>query len=188
MMMLQTNHWFKITLKIPQAWKDYERVQCESGCLDQTRTYSKVYGASEDLWRGTEQAFLSRLLSPCIIVVPLFFVFQISTSCSIRYVLKFPHPIVEFDTSSEALIFTPEGSPIHGLTGGFDVERRVEHIIPERFWKPKGSSGVYEIYVEGSCNGLFGIDNMDPPDVSRRSLRKWCSGWGSRNREERERS
>jgi hypothetical protein len=43
----------------------------------------------------------------------------------------------------------------------------VEHIIPERFWKPKGSSGVYEIYVEGSCNGLFGIDNMDPPDVSR---------------------
>lgn len=75
--------------------------------------------------------------------------------------------IVEFDTSSEALIFTPEGSPIHGLTGGFKIERRVEHIIPERFWKPKGSSGVYEIYVEGSCNGLFGIDNMDPPDVSR---------------------
>lgn len=84
--------------------------------------------------------------------------------------------IVEFDTSSEALIFTPEGSPIHGLTGGFGIERRVEHIIPERFWKPKGSSGVYEVYVEGSCNGLFGIDNMDPPDVSRRSLRMWFSG------------
>lgn len=104
------------------------------------------------------------------------FRFSISISCSMRYVLE-PHlgQIVEFDTSSEALIFTPEGSPIHGLTGGFGPERRVEHIIPERFWKPKGSSGVYEIYVEGSCNGLFGIDNMDPPDVSRRSLRKWCS-------------
>ncbi len=26
----QTNHWFRITLKIPAAWKDYERVQCTS--------------------------------------------------------------------------------------------------------------------------------------------------------------
>jgi hypothetical protein len=168
MMMLQTNHWFKITLKIPAAWRDYERVQCESGCLDQTKTYSKVYGASEDLWRGTEQMFLSLLLFPCVIGSPLFLVVQ--PRARARYDTSWQFhlgQIVEFDTSSEALIFTPEGSPIHGLTGGFGIERRVEYIIPERFWKPKGSSGVYEIYVEGSCNGLFGIDNMDPPDVSR---------------------
>lgn len=93
-----------------------------------------------------------------------------------------PRRTVEFDSSSEALIFTPEGSPIHGLTGGFGIERRVEHIVPERFWKPKGSSGVYEIYVEGSCNGLFGIDNMDPPDVSQGAEQ----GSWPRNRGERE--
>lgn len=69
---------------------------------------------------------------------------------------------VELDTSGEALIFTPSGEPLHGLTGGYGVERRVEHIIPESARK----SGSYEIYVEHSSNGLFGIDNMNPPDVS----------------------
>lgn len=38
----------------------------------------------------------------------------------------------------------------------------MEHIIPEQARK----AGVYEIYVEHSSNGMFGIDNMDPPDVS----------------------
>lgn len=69
---------------------------------------------------------------------------------------------VELDTSGEALIFTPSGEPLHGLTGGYGVERRVEHIIPESARK----AGSYEIYVEHSSNGLFGIDNMNPPDVS----------------------
>lgn len=73
-----------------------------------------------------------------------------------------PRSTVEFDTSAEALLFTPAGLPLHGLTGGFGVERRVEHIIPEGARK----SGRYEVWVEMSCNGLFGQNNMDPPDVS----------------------
>ncbi|KAK8850374.1 hypothetical protein IAR55_004292 [Kwoniella newhampshirensis] len=70
---------------------------------------------------------------------------------------------LEFDCSGEAMIFTTEGDPIHGLTGGFGVERRVEFIIPESVRK----AGVAHYYIEASCNGMFGIDNMDPPDANR---------------------
>lgn len=61
------------------------------------------------------------------------------------------------------MIITTEGLPIHGLTGGFDVDRRVEFIIP-----PSGrKAGTYTFYVENSANGMFGINNMDPPDPNR---------------------
>ncbi|WRT70534.1 uncharacterized protein IL334_007532 [Kwoniella shivajii] len=69
----------------------------------------------------------------------------------------------EFDCSGEGMVFTPEGDPIHGLTGGFNGDRRVEFIIPDSMRK----SGVAHFYIEASCNGMFGIDDMDPPNPNR---------------------
>lgn len=50
-----------------------------------------------------------------------------------------------------------------GLTGGWGGDRRVEYIIPPSARK----AGVHHIYIEASCNGMFGIDNMDPPYQNR---------------------
>ncbi|OWZ80875.1 alpha-mannosidase [Cryptococcus neoformans Bt85] len=69
----------------------------------------------------------------------------------------------EFDCSGEAMIFTTDGDPIHGLTGGFGEDRRVEFIIP----RSARNAGVAHYYIEASCNGMFGINNMDPPDPNR---------------------
>ncbi|KAJ9110122.1 hypothetical protein QFC19_001793 [Naganishia cerealis] len=92
-----TNHWFKIVVKIPSSWQDYERVQ------------------------------------------------------------------FEFDGSGEAMVFTTEGLPLQGLTGGSSDDRRVEFIIPEKMRK----ASSYTFYIESSCNGMFGINNTDPPDPNR---------------------
>lgn len=51
---------------------------------------------------------------------------------------------------------------VPGLTGGFGVDRRVEFIIPEEHRK----AGVGHYYVEASCNGMFGQNGENPPDVS----------------------
>lgn len=61
------------------------------------------------------------------------------------------------------MIFTTDGDPIHGLTGGFGEDRRVEFIIPHS----ARNAGVAHYYIEASCNGMFGINNMDPPDPNR---------------------
>ncbi|KAL7422655.1 Glycoside hydrolase, 38 vacuolar alpha mannosidase [Cryptotrichosporon argae] len=93
-----TNHWFKITLRIPKEWEAYERVQ------------------------------------------------------------------LEFDCSGEAMVFTTDGDPLHGLTGGFDGDRRVEFIIPQQARK----AGVAHYYIEASCNGMFGQGgDYEPPDPNR---------------------
>lgn len=70
---------------------------------------------------------------------------------------------MEFDSSGEALVFTTEGDPIQGLTGGFEGDRRVEFIItPEA-----RQAGVAHFYIEASCNRMFGQNDMDPPDQER---------------------
>lgn len=92
-----TNHWFKVVLKIPSSWQDYERVQ------------------------------------------------------------------FEFDNSAEAMIFTTDGLPLQGITGGFENYRRVEFIISEAMRK----ASSFTFYIESSCNGMFGINNTDPPDPNR---------------------
>ncbi|WVQ95701.1 hypothetical protein IAU59_002800 [Kwoniella sp. CBS 9459] len=70
---------------------------------------------------------------------------------------------LEFDCSGEAIVFTTEGDPIHGLTGGFAGDRRVEFIIPQ----DARDAGVAHYYIEASCNGMFGIDDMNPPNQNR---------------------
>jgi len=55
------------------------------------------------------------------------------------------------------------GSLIAGLTGGYGGDRRVEFILPHSARK----AGTAHYYVEASCNGMFGINDMDPPDPNR---------------------
>ena len=72
---------------------------------------------------------------------------------------------VEFDPGCEAMVFTKDGTPLQGITGGYGGDRRVEHIIPRSAVK----AGKYELVIESSCNGMFGVpwngDTIAPPDV-----------------------
>ncbi|KAI0085525.1 glycoside hydrolase family 38 protein [Irpex rosettiformis] len=73
----------------------------------------------------------------------------------------------EFDPGCEAMVFTPDGTPLQGITGGHGGDRRVDHIIPHEAVK----KGYYEIVIESSCNGMFGVpwngDTIAPPDMNR---------------------
>ena len=73
------------------------------------------------------------------------------------------------------MIYTTDGTPLQGITGGYGGDRRVEYIIPHDIVK----SGKHEFIIESSCNGMFGVpwngDTIAPPDV--RVV--WsCSGLG----------
>lgn len=82
---------------------------------------------------------------------------------------KYERVQFEFDPSCEAMIFDVHGTPLQGITGGWGGERRVEHIIPPAAVK----AGIYEIVIESSCNGLFGVgDSIEPPNNNR-----WFGLW-----------
>ncbi|KAG7087583.1 hypothetical protein E1B28_013537 [Marasmius oreades] len=73
----------------------------------------------------------------------------------------------EFDPGCEAMIYTTDGTPLQGITGGYGGDRRVEYIIPLE----AREKGVHEFVIESSCNGMFGVpmtgDTIDPPDMNR---------------------
>jgi alpha-mannosidase len=50
------------------------------------------------------------------------------------------------------MVWTKEGEPVHGLTGGHWRDRRAEFAIPKS-WKT-GQEHVF--YIEASINGMFG--------------------------------
>ncbi|KAI0799601.1 glycosyl hydrolases family 38 N-terminal domain-containing protein [Irpex lacteus] len=56
----------------------------------------------------------------------------------------------------QSMVFTPDGTPLQGITGGHGGDRRVDHIIPRE---------------ASSCNGMFGVpwngDTIAPPDMNR---------------------
>ncbi|PFH50184.1 glycoside hydrolase family 38 protein [Amanita thiersii Skay4041] len=97
----KTNHWWKVTVTIPEYWQQYERVQ------------------------------------------------------------------FEFDPGCEAMIYTVDGLPLQGITGGYGGDRRVEYIISKEYVK----AGIHEFVIESSCNGMFGVpwngDTIQPPDMNR---------------------
>ncbi|KAG6918486.1 hypothetical protein DXG01_014113 [Tephrocybe rancida] len=74
---------------------------------------------------------------------------------------------IEFDPGCEAMIYTTDGTPLQGITGGYGGDRRVEYIIPEAARK----QGRHDFVVESSCNGMFGVpwngDTIAPPDMNR---------------------
>ncbi|OJT14565.1 Alpha-mannosidase [Trametes pubescens] len=83
------------------------------------------------------------------------------------YLEQYERVQFEFDPGCEAMIHTTDGTPLQGITGGYGGDRRVEHIIPPSAVK----AGKYEIVIESSCNGMFGVpwngDTIAPPDMNR---------------------
>ncbi|KAF9516132.1 glycoside hydrolase family 38 protein [Hydnum rufescens UP504] len=79
---------------------------------------------------------------------------------------KYERVQFEFDPGCEAMVYTTSGTPLQGITGGWGGERRVEYII-----KPEQrAQGTFELVIESSCNGLFGVpwgDTINPPDWNR---------------------
>ncbi|THH30155.1 hypothetical protein EUX98_g4044 [Antrodiella citrinella] len=76
-------------------------------------------------------------------------------------------PSFEFDPGCEAMIFSTDGTPLQGITGGYGGDRRVEYIIPPESVK----AGKHAFVIESSCNGMFGVpwngDTIAPPDMNR---------------------
>lgn len=70
---------------------------------------------------------------------------------------------LHWDTNSEGLVWTEDGNPLQGLTGGGE---RTEWLLPKSFRDGK----AHTIYIEMACNGMFGNGNGDsiqPPDPNR---------------------
>ncbi|KAI9508062.1 glycosyl hydrolases family 38 N-terminal domain-containing protein [Russula earlei] len=76
-------------------------------------------------------------------------------------------PSFEFDPGCEAMMYTVDGTPLQGITGGFGGDRRVEYIIPSDARK----KGTHSFIAEATCNGMFGVpwngDSIQPPDPNR---------------------
>ncbi|TFY54220.1 hypothetical protein EVJ58_g8985 [Rhodofomes roseus] len=74
----------------------------------------------------------------------------------------------EFDPDCEAMIFTTDGTPLQGITGGWGGDRRVEFILPSEARKAR----KFDFVIESSCNGMFGVpwngDTIEHPDMNRR--------------------
>ena len=71
---------------------------------------------------------------------------------------------LHWDANNEGLVWTEDGEPLQGLTGGGE---RVEWILPESFRDGK----EHTIYIEMACNSMFGNpmggDIIQPPDMNR---------------------
>lgn len=78
-------------------------------------------------------------------------------------------PTLLFDPNCEALLYSAEGEPIQGITGGdsneFRRNRRVEVALSKDM-----ASGTTVLYAEVVCNSLFGVGRdglINPPDPDR---------------------
>lgn len=78
----------------------------------------------------------------------------------------FTKELLEFhwDSNSEAMVWSAEGNPLQGLTGGGE---RVEWVLPKSFRDGK----EHTIYIEMACNQMFGNpaggDTIQPPDPNK---------------------
>lgn len=74
---------------------------------------------------------------------------------------KKEHLEFHWDAGNEGLIWSEDGVPIHGLTGGGE---RVEWIFPSEWRDGKD----HTFYIEMACNGMFGNapggDSIQPPN------------------------
>ncbi|KAK0733432.1 glycoside hydrolase family 38 protein [Lasiosphaeria miniovina] len=88
-----------------------------------------------------------------------------------KVVLKVPEDLLDkhllelhWDGNNEGLVWTEDGNPLQGLTGGGE---RVEWILPESFRDGR----EHTIYIEMACNGMFGNaaggDAIQPPDPNK---------------------
>ncbi|KAG9297720.1 hypothetical protein G9A89_011235 [Geosiphon pyriformis] len=68
-----------------------------------------------------------------------------------------------WNANNEAMIWTTDGVPVQGLTGGKGDDRRVEYVLTRN---AEGGEN-FEFYIEMACNGMFGVGNrglINPPD------------------------
>lgn len=70
-----------------------------------------------------------------------------------------------WDANNEGLVWTEDGRPLQGLTGGGE---RIEWIIPDE-WR---DGQEHTFYIEMACNGMFGNapggDSIQPPNPDKR--------------------
>lgn len=71
---------------------------------------------------------------------------------------------LHWDANNEGLVWTEEGEPLQGLTGGGE---RVEWVLPKSFHDGK----FHTFYIEMACNHMFGNapggDSIQPPDPNK---------------------
>lgn len=74
------------------------------------------------------------------------------------------HLEFQWDSNSEGMVWTEDGKPLQGLTGGGE---RVEWILPDSF----RDGQEHTIYIEMACNNMFGNpsggDTIQPPDPNK---------------------
>jgi alpha-mannosidase len=73
--------------------------------------------------------------------------------------------LLEFhwDANNEGMVWTEDGNPLQGLTGGGE---RTEWVLPESFRDGK----EHTFYIEMACNGMFGNadgDGIQPPNPNK---------------------
>ena len=71
---------------------------------------------------------------------------------------------LHWDANNEGMVWTEDGRPLQGLTGGGE---RVEWVLPDSFRDGR----AHTIYIEMACNGMFGNapggDSIQPPDPNK---------------------
>jgi alpha-mannosidase len=74
------------------------------------------------------------------------------------------HLEFQWDSNSEGMVWTADGKPLQGLTGGGE---RIEWILPDSF----RDGEEHTIYIEMACNSMFGNpqggDTIQPPDPNK---------------------
>lgn len=72
-----------------------------------------------------------------------------------------PQVELHWDANNEGLVWTEDGRPLQGLTGGGE---RVEWVVPKEY---RDYNKWHTIYIEMACNGMFGNppggDTIQPP-------------------------
>ncbi|KAJ1960607.1 Glycoside hydrolase, 38 vacuolar alpha mannosidase [Dipsacomyces acuminosporus] len=73
-----------------------------------------------------------------------------------------------FDSNNEGMIWTDDGQPLQGLTGGGGGTRHVDFIVTNKA-RAKASEPPRILYIETACNGLFGNGDytIGPPHEDR---------------------
>ncbi|KAI9728838.1 MAG: Glycoside hydrolase, 38 vacuolar alpha mannosidase [Cirrosporium novae-zelandiae] len=71
---------------------------------------------------------------------------------------------LHWDANNEGMVWTEDGVPLQGLTGGGE---RVEWVLPKNFRDGK----EHTFYIEMACNGMFGNapggDSIQPPNPNK---------------------
>ncbi|KAH9883251.1 glycoside hydrolase family 38 protein [Xylariomycetidae sp. FL2044] len=74
------------------------------------------------------------------------------------------HLEFQWDSNSEGMVWSEDGNPLQGLSGGAE---RVEWILPDSF----RDGEKHTFYIEMACNSMFGNpaggDTIQPPDPSK---------------------